>query len=117
MPKRSHLVLKRAEGPRPFRTPLCTWTGPNGTQVSPVAVSGSIELKLEFTTTDGLFHEESFYELSFSFICPTEGPYSYTYEETPTAAPTTVTPSSYSYTYKEAPTAAPTTETGSPTSL
>ena len=39
------------------------------------------------------------------------------YEETPTAAPTTVTPSSYSYTYKEAPTAAPTTETGSPTSL
>ena len=87
------------------------------TQVSPVAVSGSIELKLEFTTTDGLFHEESFYELSFSFICPTEGPYSYTYEETPTAAPTTETPSSYSYTYKEAPTAAPTTETGSPTSL
>ena len=69
------------------------------TQVSPVAVSGSIELKLEFTTTDGLFHEESFYELSFSFICPTEGPYS------------------YSYTYKETPTAAPTTETGSPTSL
>ena len=44
------------------------------TQASPVAVSGSIELKLEFTTTDALFHEESFYELSFNFICPTEGP-------------------------------------------
>ena len=26
MPKRSHLVLKMAEGPRPFRNPLCTWT-------------------------------------------------------------------------------------------
>ena len=43
------------------------------TQASPVAVSGSIELKLEFTTIDASYHQESFYELTFRFICPTEG--------------------------------------------
>ena len=40
------------------------------TQASPVAVSGNIDLLLEFTTIDGLFHKDSFYELSFNFICP-----------------------------------------------
>ena len=44
------------------------------TQASPVTVSGDIQLELEFTTLDGLFHQESFYELTFSFICPIEGP-------------------------------------------
>ena len=40
------------------------------TQASPVAVSGDIELLLEFTTIDQLFHGDSFYELTFNFICP-----------------------------------------------
>ena len=40
------------------------------TQASPVAVSGNIQLELEFTTLDGLYHQESFYELTFEFICP-----------------------------------------------
>jgi len=40
------------------------------TQASPVAVSGNIDLLLEFTTIDGLFHKDSFYELTFNFICP-----------------------------------------------
>ena len=44
------------------------------TQASPVAVSGDIDLLLEFTTIDGAYHKDSFYELTFSFICPTEGP-------------------------------------------
>ena len=44
------------------------------TQASPVAVSGDITLLLEFTTKDGAYHQDSFYELTFSFICPTEGP-------------------------------------------
>ena len=43
-------------------------------QASPVAVSGDITLLLEFTTKDGAYHQDSFYELTFSFICPTEGP-------------------------------------------
>ena len=46
----------------------------NTIQASPVAVSGSIELKLEFSTIDQLYHQESFYELTFSFVCPTESP-------------------------------------------
>ena len=40
------------------------------TQASPVAVSGSITLLLEFTTIDSLYHKDSFYELTFNFICP-----------------------------------------------
>ena len=44
------------------------------TQASPVAVSGSIELKLEFSTIDALYHQDSFYELTFNFVCPTESP-------------------------------------------
>ena len=39
-------------------------------QASPVAVSGDIDLLLEFTTIDGLYHKDSFYELTFEFICP-----------------------------------------------
>ena len=46
----------------------------NTIQASPVAVSGSIELKLEFSTIDQLYHQESFYELTFNFVCPTESP-------------------------------------------
>ena len=40
------------------------------TQASPVAVSGDITLLLEFTTIDSLYHKDSFYELTFSFVCP-----------------------------------------------
>ena len=40
------------------------------TQASPVAVSGNIQLELEFTTIDNLYHKDSFYELTFNFICP-----------------------------------------------
>lgn len=46
----------------------------NTIQASPVAVSGSIELKLEFSTIDNLYHQDSFYELTFNFVCPTESP-------------------------------------------
>ena len=51
------------------------WKPANNTiQASPVAVSGSIELKLEFSTIDALYHQDSFYELTFNFVCPTESP-------------------------------------------
>ena len=39
-------------------------------QASPVAVSGNIQLELEFTTIDNLYHKDSFYELTFNFVCP-----------------------------------------------
>ena len=38
-------------------------------QASPIAISGKHELRLEFTTADEFYHNESFYELTFYYIC------------------------------------------------
>ena len=46
----------------------------NTIQASPIAISGKHELRLDFTTSDELYHNESFYELTFFYICESASP-------------------------------------------
>ena len=49
---------------------FCLATAVVVTAQSDGEASAQSERELDFTTLDGLYHQESFYELTFSFICP-----------------------------------------------